>query len=103
MIRVDNSNGARWMGRLKAEAEALSFEDVSEAPALDSIEKLLEWVLTALKRDGLEQAIIVDLTQERLGIPVVHATVPGLEGPLGKPGYTPGPRMQRYLARHLAS
>jgi hypothetical protein len=45
----------------------------------------------------------VDLTQRQLGIPVVHVTVPGLEGPLGKPGYTPGPRMQRLLKDRLLS
>ena len=100
-MRVDHSDGARWIARIDSEPETLHLDDVAEAPPLHSIDGLLAWCLDALVADGLEQAIIVDLTQEGIGIPVVHATVPGLEGPLGKPGYTPGPRMQRYLARHL--
>jgi YcaO-like protein with predicted kinase domain len=100
-LRVDNSEGARWLARIDNEAETLRFDHIPQAPPLRSIDELLVWVLNALACDGLEQAIIVDLTQEGLDIPVVHATVPGLEGRLGKPGYTPGPRMQRYLARHL--
>jgi len=43
--------------------------------------------------------VAVDLEQERFGIPVVHVTIPGLEGLIGKPGYTPGPRMQQFLAQ----
>ena len=35
--------------------------------------------LTCLKKAGLKRAIIVDLTNPRLGIPVVRAIVPGLE------------------------
>lgn len=103
LIRVDNSNGARWIGRIEAEAETFHIDDVAEAPPLHSMENSLDWVLEALVDDGLDQAIVIDLTQEQLGIPVVHATVPGLEGPFGKPEYTPGPRMQQFLAGHLAS
>ena len=40
---------------------------------------------------------------KKLGIPVVHVTVPGLEGLFGKPGYTPGPRMQSLLRHHFDS
>jgi ribosomal protein S12 methylthiotransferase accessory factor len=38
--------------------------------------------LGALASAGIEQAIVVDLTSEDFGIPVVRVLVPGLEGPL---------------------
>lgn len=97
-IRVDNDAGERWVSALEAEPEGIDFEAVPEAPLLRSIEDLLEWLLRALAREGLSQVIVVDLTQDDFGIPVVHVTVPGLEGLFGRPGYTPGPRAQRLLA-----
>ena len=45
----------------------------------------------------LTEIIVVDLTQDDIGIPVVHVTVPGLESNARKPLYTPGQRMQAFL------
>ena len=66
---------------------------------MTSIEELLDWVLARLAQAGLAEAIVVDLTQAEIRIPVVHVTVPAAEGSVTHPGYTPGPRMQQWLAR----
>ncbi|MEO8302975.1 MAG: YcaO-like family protein [Betaproteobacteria bacterium] len=100
-LRVDDEAGRTWGDALVGEPALVEFEDVREAPALASIEALLAWVLDALAAGGLAQAVVVDLTQSRIGIPVVHVSVPGLEGPIMKDGYTPGPRMQAMLAGRL--
>ena len=94
-----NGQAGDWAHGVEAEPSCVRFEDIPEAPALGTIEELLDWVLVALRTSGVSQAVVVDLTRTDLAIPVVHVTVPGLEGPFGKPGYTPGPRMQRLL-RH---
>jgi len=103
MLPVDNDRGRAWAEALEAEASHACFDDVPEAPALATIEAMLQWTLAALQAAGLTQAIVVDLTQEHIGVPVVHVTVPGLEGIIGEPGYTPGPRMQRLLKIRLPS
>lgn len=41
----------------------------------------VDWEVRALRRAGLRQVIVVDLTREELGLPVVRAVIPGLEGP----------------------
>jgi YcaO-like protein with predicted kinase domain len=97
-ICIDDAAGEAWVRQLESEPESLDVDDVSEAPPQATLDGLLAWLLSALSRDGLSQAIVVDLTQDSLGIPVVHVTVPGLEGLCGMQGYTPGPRMQRLLA-----
>lgn len=67
------------------------FDDVpSEAGA--SFEADRDLVLAKLRRAGLTQAVAVDLSDARYGIPVVRVIVPGLEY---DPEYTrsvPGPR-----------
>jgi thioglycine synthase len=39
----------------------------------------IKLILALLKKAGLKRAIIVDLTNPNVGIPVVRAVVPGLE------------------------
>ena len=39
----------------------------------------IKLILNRLKKAGLKRAIIVDLTNPNVGIPVVRAIVPGLE------------------------
>jgi len=98
-LRVDDKAGRTWGDTLVGEAEGLYFEDVLEAPAMTSIEAMLEWVLNRLSDARLDEVVVVDLTQSHIQIPVVHVTVAGMEGPITKAGYTPGPRMQALLAQ----
>ena len=103
VLPVDNERGRAWAQALEAEATHARFDDVPEAPAFATLEEMLQWTLAALRAAGFSQAVVVDLTQRQIDITVVHVTVPGLEGQIGEPGYTPGPRMQRLLKHHLSS
>jgi len=55
-------------------------------------------ILTRLKRAGLERAIVVDLTNPKIGIPVVRAIVPGLET-FEITGSIMGVRAKRYFKK----
>jgi ribosomal protein S12 methylthiotransferase accessory factor len=48
--------------------------------ATDSFEGDVEVILAALRRVGIESAVVVDLTKPEIGVPVVKVVVPGLEG-----------------------
>ncbi len=54
------------------------YSDVPSCAA-DSFEADLETLLSRLRAAGLPQAIVIDLTDEKIGIPVVKTVVPGLE------------------------
>jgi ribosomal protein S12 methylthiotransferase accessory factor len=45
----------------------------------DDFLKDIRFVISALKKQGLERVIVFDLTREEIGIPVVRVIVPGLE------------------------
>jgi YcaO-like protein with predicted kinase domain len=98
-LRADDEAGRTWGDQVVREAACLDFEDVPEAPAMISIEALLDWVIEQLAGAGLSEVVRVDLTQSDMQIPVVHVTIAGAEGPVTKAGYTPGPRMQALLAQ----
>ncbi len=53
----------------------------SEIPSFESDDFLLdiEYMLKKLEDAGLDRVIVVDLTREEIGIPVVRVIVPGLE------------------------
>ncbi len=46
----------------------------------DTLNEDITWTLDRLRDAGVDQAVIVDLTQSRFQIPVVRAVIPGLEG-----------------------
>lgn len=50
------------------------------------------WELERLTAAGIEEVVIVDLTLPEVGLPVVRAVIPGVEGSHRGPGFTPGPR-----------
>jgi ribosomal protein S12 methylthiotransferase accessory factor len=102
-LRTDTAAFARWLARVDAEPAVDGWGGAPEAPASATMGDLVDWVLDALAAAQLPEAIVVDLTQDDIDIPVVHATVPGLEAMFGEPHYTPGPRMQRLLAPRLAA
>ena len=96
-LRVDNAPGRAWIQDLDDEAGTTRFADIAQAPACATIGELIDWVATRLAEEGFGEIVVVDLKQKEIGIPVVHVTVPGLEGFICKSGYTPGPRMQALL------
>jgi len=56
-------------------------EDYSSVPSSDSDDFLtdIRFMIEALNKQGLDRVIVVDLTREEIGIPVVRVIVPGLE------------------------
>ena len=45
----------------------------------DDFKTDIENIIAALKKQGMDRVIIVDLTREEIGVPVVRVIVPGLE------------------------
>lgn len=62
-----------------------------------SIEADLRWMLARLRAAGIDQVVVVDLSREAVGVPVVRVIVPGLEGMRnhGNDDYVPGLRARR--------
>ncbi|MCX4791880.1 YcaO-like family protein [Streptomyces sp. NBC_01221] len=68
---------------LASVAETEAFPD---APDSRSLEQELDHVLSAVRKSGAEQAVMVNLTRPDFQVPVVKVLVPGLEGPAGAAG-----------------
>ena len=57
----------------------------------------VRWELERLRAVGLEEVVVVDLTKDRIQIPVARVVIPHLEGVSEAPGYIPGRRYRRAL------
>jgi ribosomal protein S12 methylthiotransferase accessory factor len=62
----------------RTDEKVVMFSEISTHVKTDILDDI-KFVLSRLKKAGLKRAIIVDLTQSDIGIPVVRAIVPGLE------------------------
>lgn len=71
-----------------------------DAPTLENahIRDDLIQTVARLRRCGMPQALMVDLTDRSIGIPVARVMVPGLEGVYQTDGYLPGARGIKLLA-----
>ena len=87
-----------WLAAMKAEAEVVDFNNISELPEARTPIEAVEIMQAELRFCGLPEILYVDLTQPELQVPVCHITVPGLEYNMKKENYTPSNRMIQYLA-----
>ncbi|MGB8294796.1 MAG: YcaO-like family protein, partial [Polyangia bacterium] len=67
----------------------------------DTFEEDVASILKGLRRAGLSEAIVVDLTKPEFGVPVVRVVVPGLETYHHVQGYVPGLRARRLLEARM--
>jgi ribosomal protein S12 methylthiotransferase accessory factor len=74
---VNESLISAWIAEYFAPSAILPFERADSAT--QSFEGDLQEILTALRRKGVKEAAIVDLSQPDIGIPVVKAVVLGLQ------------------------
>jgi YcaO-like protein with predicted kinase domain len=79
---------------LRRESEPHALRDVPSFPA-DDLDQDLRWVLERLRAAGIGRVVAVDLTRPEFAIPVVRLVIPGLEGDIKHPHYTPGARARR--------
>ena len=57
----------------------------------------MDWACARLASVGIGEVVVVDLTKEEFGIPVVRVVIPGLEGVDSSSNYAPGERARARL------
>lgn len=98
MNRFLGDNRRRDFDAVPSTTDANLHVDAATASFDADINTVIERLLAA----GLESVIVVDLSREDMGIPVVRVIVPGLEGYVFD-FYRPGPRAVAHRQRHLAA
>lgn len=86
-----------WLHRIETEPSSLCYGAIAEHDHPTTTKHALETVQEELSRAGLQEILIVDLTQACFEIPVCQAFVPGLDWNATKDFYTPSSRMLEFL------
>lgn len=86
----------RMLASLREPAPTRRWRGATKATA--TFEEDLALLVTALRAAGVASAVVVDLAQPDVGIPVVKVVVPGLEGPAIASAYQPGRRARARMA-----
>jgi ribosomal protein S12 methylthiotransferase accessory factor len=87
---------------LDAPGRRRSFHEVPTR-VTSTIGEDVAWELERLHAASIRQVAVVDLTLPEIGIAVVRAVVPGLEGACDAPGFTPGDRLRAWLTERRLS
>lgn len=74
----DGNNEDKRSWQFTPSTKIINFSDISSYYQVDILDDI-NLILQNLKRSGLNQVIVVNLTNPNLGIPVVRTIVPGLE------------------------
>lgn len=67
-----------WGNSLNSGNKTIMFSEI-RSHVIDDLLEEIKFILDRLKKSGIKRAIIVNLTNPNVGIPVVRAIVPGLE------------------------
>lgn len=59
----------------------------------------LEWIIFNLRRVGIEEIVLLNLTHPYFNIPIARVIIPGLESLSSVPGYYPGDRARKLIIR----
>lgn len=94
-FRALEKMGYERSDRLAKSAGTRSFLTVPDVENL-TFNQDIEHILSCLRRAGLTEAAVFDLTRQDFGVPVVKVLVPGLENDIHRSGnYRPGKRAQQ--------
>ncbi|MCG5243418.1 YcaO-like family protein [Azospirillum doebereinerae] len=90
LIRNQNADGTAEIAALESQPATVDGRRFANL-ATPTFEGDIALLLNVLRRAGIEQALVFDLTQPEMDIPVVRVVVPGLEG-YNFDFYAPGAR-----------
>jgi ribosomal protein S12 methylthiotransferase accessory factor len=64
----------------------------------DTLDGDVQWELEHLRAAGVKRVVVIDLSKQAFGLPVVRVVIPGLEAMSEMPGYVPGRRARAMAA-----
>ena len=98
-IPVDTEVNRDWIGRMQSSATTLVYEQI---PDFDfrNFRDGVDFVVGRMLKTGITDVLVLDLTNEKIGIPVVYACAPLAEFDLHSAAADPGLRLCAFLKTH---
>ena len=75
-IPVDAPVNRAWGESFGATRETLSYDDLPDFSHFETFSEAVEFIVSCLLQDGVNDVLALDLTDQEIGVPVVHVAPP---------------------------
>jgi YcaO-like protein with predicted kinase domain len=92
-----------WYEKIRLANESILYGDLPDFSNFDSFSEAVEFIVSCMLRDGVSDVLMLDLTNDKIGVPVVHVSAPYAEYDVRMGICDPGLRLCRFLKAQEAA
>ena len=96
-IRVDAPSNRAWLQSIQSSGEDISYNDLPDFSHFITFSEAIEYIASCMLDDGITDVLALDLTNETIGVPVIHVVAPHAEFDVGSAIAEPGLRLCSFL------
>lgn len=101
-IRIDMPEKRGWRKTMATSDQALPYDDLPDFSEFNSFSKAIGFIISSISKDGIKDVFALDLTNDAIGVSVVHVCAPLAEYDVS-PESIPGLRLCRFLNKQQRS
>ena len=96
-IRVDAPSNRVWLQSIQSSGEDISYNDLPDFSHFITFSEAIEYIASCMLDDGITDVLALDLTNDTIGVPVIHVVAPHAEFDVGSAIAEPGLRLCSFL------
>lgn len=96
-IRIDAPSNRAWVEALQFSCETISYDELPDFSNFRTFSDAVEFIASSILDDGVTDVFALDLTNDRIGIPVVYVSAPFIEYDVSSRTCEPGLRLCNFL------
>jgi YcaO-like protein with predicted kinase domain len=96
-IRVDAPSNRVWLQSIQSSGEDISYNDLPDFSHFITFSEAVEYIASCMLDDGITDVLALDLTNDTIGVPVIHVVAPHAEFDIGSAIAEPGLRLCSFL------
>jgi len=98
-IRIDMPLNGGWRKTMAASDQVLPYDDLPDFSEFNSFAEAIGFIVSSILKDGIEDVFALDLTNDAIGVPVIHVCAPLAEYEVRTGTCIPGLRLCRFLRK----
>ena len=96
-VRVDAPSNRVWLQSIQSSGEDISYNDLPDFSHFITFSEAVEYIASCMLDDGITDVLALDLTNDTIGVPVIHVVAPHAEFDVGSAIAEPGLRLCSFL------
>ena len=96
-IRVDAPSNRVWLQSIQSSGEDISYNDLPDFSHFITFSEAVDYIASCMLDDGITDVLALDLTNDTIGVPVIHVVAPYAEFDVGSAIAEPGLRLCSFL------